>query len=73
MVIATDFKFGVLIAYIGLNFYPQCKCRPQRSKTRSRGYILNLPTAVNIYKTAKAIGFKFSTYFVRSTQYDIQK
>jgi len=54
MAVATGFKFGEHIAYT------ERKTRSPVSKTRSRGYILNLPTAVNKFITAKAIGFQFS-------------
>jgi len=37
----------------------ECKTRPQGSKTRSRGYILNLQTTVKNSETAKATGFLF--------------
>jgi len=60
MVIATDFKFGVYVAYT--EYYPQCKSRSQGSKARSCGYILDLWTTVNKSETAKAMGFKISMH-----------
>jgi len=47
MTIATDFEYGVNIAYI--DYYPQCKTRSQGSKTRSRGYILNFRNDASFY------------------------
>jgi len=60
MTIATDFKL-VRTLRTGRTI-KECKTRSQGSKTRSRGYILNLQTAVNNSKRAKATVCLFSMY-----------
>jgi len=58
---ATDFKFGVHIAYI-IEYYPLAQNYVTGGKTLSRGYILNLGIIVNNSETAKATGVLFSVW-----------
>jgi len=60
MATAADFNFGVPFDYI----HYKCKIRSQGSKTKSRGYFLNLQTAVNNSATAKAREFKYGVRII---------